>query len=367
MTNTRYPQVTLAGTPKERGRLYGGACRSMIDASIRNYADMFSAFSGISWEDAGRLALGFLPFIRDYSPKTVEEMEGIAEGSGKTFGDILTLNARSEIVLDAHVDGCTAFGVSPAASADGKTYICQNWDWIRRQGDALVVVTLEQPPEPTITMIAEAGIVSGKGANDAGLGVCFNALSTGRGRPGVPVHILLRGILDCRTLSDAVQTVALADRSSSANFLLATSEGEIIDIEACPEDFWVFYAERGYLAHTNHFTAPNLLCRVPDKGKTILPDTFQRLGRIDALLSASDGCVDFDRCAELLSDHANYPDSICRHEDPRDPAGKRLASVYATVMDLTDGVVWFSDSNPCKRAFSPFAARAGGAAPEREE
>ena len=144
-------------------------------------------------------------------------------------------------------------------------------------------------------------------------------------------------------------------------------EGEIIDIEACPEDFWVFYAERGYLAHTNHFTAPNLLCRVPDKGKTILPDTFQRLGRIDALLSASDGCVDFDRCAELLSDHANYPDSICRHEDPRDPAGKRLASVYATVMDLTDGVVWFSDSNPCKRAFSPFAARAGGAAPEREE
>ena len=83
MTNTRYPTVKLAGTPKERGRLYGGACRSMIDASIRNYADMFSAFSGISWESAKALALEYLPFIRDYCPKAVDEMEGIAEGSAR--------------------------------------------------------------------------------------------------------------------------------------------------------------------------------------------------------------------------------------------------------------------------------------------
>ncbi len=367
MTNTRYPQVKLAGTPKERGRLYGGACRSMIDASIRNYADMFSAFSGISWESAKALAIEYLPFIRDYCPKAVDEMEGIAEGSGRDFGDIIALNVRSEIVLDRHVDGCTAFGVSPAASADGDSYVCQNWDWIRRQRDSVVVVTLEQPPEPTLTMIAEAGMVGGRGLNDAGLGLCFNALSTGKGKPGVPVHILLRGIMDSRTLSDAVQSVALAKRASSANFVVGTSEGEIIDIEACPEDYWVFYAERGWLAHTNHFTAPNLVGRVPDTGKTILPDTFQRLGRINALLSASEGCVDFDRCAELLSDHANYPDSICRHEDPRDPEGKRLASVYSMIMNLTERTLWLSDSNPCKRAFSPFAATAGSAEPERDE
>ena len=28
------------------------------------------------------------------------------------------------------VDGCTSFGIGPEASADGHTYVGQNWDWI---------------------------------------------------------------------------------------------------------------------------------------------------------------------------------------------------------------------------------------------
>lgn len=356
VTQSKFPFLKLTGSPKERGRQYGQACLSQIEKSIANYAAMFRDYNGIDWNEARRTALSFLPFIKDYNPKTIEEMEGIAEGSGKDFEDILTLNARSEIVLDRHVDGCTAFGVTPDVTSDGKTYLCQNWDWIRRQENSLVVIHLEQSPDPALLMIAEAGIVSGKGMNSAGLGVGFNALTTGRGKPGVPVHILLRSILDSPTLADAVQAVAEPERSSSGNFIVGNSEGEIIDIEASPLDFWVFYAERGWLTHTNHLTAPNLVGWEKDRGKSILPDTFQRLGRINRLLSEHEGRIDFDHCVAFLSDHRNYPDSICRHEDPRDPQGKQLASVYATVMNLTDGCIWFSDSNPCLGAFSPFTS-----------
>lgn len=355
MKKSKFPYLELSGSPKDRGRKYGETCRPQIEYSISNYAEMFDAFNGISWQKARKIATGFLPSIKAYCPKIIEEIEGIAEGSGKDFEDILTLNSRSEIVLDKQVDGCTAFGVSPRASADRKTYVCQNWDWIRRQERSLVVIKLKQESEPTILMIAEAGLISGKGINSAGLGIGFNALTTGSGKSGVPVHILLRNLLDSATLSDAVQAVAVPERSSSANFIIGNAEGEILDIEATPEDYWVFYAERGWLTHTNHFTAVNLITKFEDKGKSILPDTFQRLGRINVLIKEKEGSISFENCKEFLADHRNYPDSICRHEDPCDPEQKQLASVYSTIMNLTDGIIWFSDSNPCMSSFSAYS------------
>jgi len=354
LEKSRFPYLELTGAPRERGRQYGAACRPRIQSSITNYGGMFEAFSGISWKKARKTAAGFIGPIQDYCPKVLEEMEGISEGAGIDFEDILTLNARSEIVLASQTDGCTSFGLAPRVSGNGKTYVCQNWDWIRSQEDSLVVIRLEQEDEPTILMIAEAGMVGGKGINSAGLGLALNALTTGRGKIGVPVHVLLRGILDSRTLSDAVQAVAVPERASSGNFLVGSSEGEIIDIESAPEDYWVFYGERGWLTHTNHFFAPNLVSRLEDRGKTMLPDTFQRLGRINVLIGEREGQVGFDCCREFLADHRNRPDSICRHEDPRDPEGKQMASVYGMILDLTEGTVWFSGSNPCESDFRPF-------------
>jgi len=354
MPEERYPFLKLSGDPLERGQLYGQTFRAAIETSIASYTAMFRDYSGLSWEEAGRKAMDFLPFISEYSPKLVEEMKGIAEGSGRDFRDILTLNSRSEIVLAATVDGCTAFGATPAVTSDGRTYLCQTWDWIRRQEKALAVIQIEQPPDPTVLMIAEAGVVSGKGINSSGIGVGFNALTTGSGKPGVPVHILLRGLLDSPRPGDAVQAVAVPERASSANFVIGSSEGEMISIETSPEDFWVFYAEKGWISHTNHFTATFIPGLSRDRGKVIIPDTFQRLGRINTLLAANEGRIDLELCKAFLSDHVNHPDSICRHEDPRDPEGKQIASVYSTIMDLTKGVIWFSRSNPCLGGFTSF-------------
>jgi isopenicillin-N N-acyltransferase-like protein len=168
------------------------------------------------------------------------------------------------------------------------------------------------------------------------------------------VHILLRGLLDAPHLADAVQAVATSRRASSANFIVGSREGEIIEIESSPEDFWVDYAEKGWLAHTNHFITPLLMNRVSDKSKVMLPDSFQRLGRIRTLVAGSAGRIGFAECTEFMSDHRNFPDSICRHEDPRDPEGKQVASVYATVMDLTEGILWLSPSNPCRGGFEAY-------------
>jgi len=346
-----YPHLKITGTPFERGITYGSETSDLIKRSILNYSEMFEVFSGINWYEAIERARSFIPFIEKDSPCLLEEMKGIAKGSGLDFEDILTLNSRSELVLDQSVDGCTAFGVSRDITCDEKTYVCQNWDWIRRQFESLVILEILQSPSPSILMLAEAGMISGKGLNSRGIGVCFNALSTGMAGMGLPVHIILRKILDSNTIGDAVEAVATSKRASSGNFLIGNSEGEIINIESAPEDFGVLYADKGYLSHTNHFLCSNLICRVQDKGKVILPDTFHRLGRINRLLDQA-GRLNFIKCSEFLADHRNYPDSICRHEDEKDPEGKQLASVYSTIMDLEEKKLWLTDTNPCSGSYT---------------
>ncbi len=343
-----YERIVISGGVFERGERHGAAVKDKIAISIRNYSHMFEAFSGMGWNEARKLSQAFLPDIERYAPEIILEMKGIAAGSGVDFEDILALNARSEIALDA--DGCTSLGITPRIAKDNKAYVAQNWDWIAPQRDALVLLEIAQPPAPSLLVLAEAGMVSGKGLNSAGLGVCHNALSTGKRGVGVPIFVILRKVLNAPTLGDAVEAVAQAKRASSANFLVGTADGEIIDIEFAPEDFDVLYADEGYIAHTNHFTSLRLV-GVHDHGKVILPDTFHRLGRIKRLIQEHSGRIDIEMMSMFLRDHTNAPDSICRHEDPRDPEGKRLSSVYSMIIDMAERTLWITHSNPCESSY----------------
>ena len=60
------------------------------------------------------------------------------------------------------------------------------------------------------------------------------------------------------------------------------------------------------------------------------------------------------RFLNLLSNHNNYPESICYHEDPRITEGERYCSVYAMVMDVTAGKLWVTDGYPCEGKVSEY-------------
>ena len=105
-----YPFIELKGSALQRGVTYGQSAAEQIDRNIKFYASVFQSSAGIDWEKAKSLAAKFLPVIQKYSPESIEEMKGIAQGSGKSFEDILTLNCRSE-VLFANSDACTCIMV----------------------------------------------------------------------------------------------------------------------------------------------------------------------------------------------------------------------------------------------------------------
>ena len=348
--STPFPVYRVAGgSAFERGVEHGRRCREQIEALLATYRQIFRDFVRVPWDEARHTGEAYRPAIERYDADTAEEIRGVAAGGGFDHADILALNVRSEIALSARfADGCTSFAAFGRATRHGRTVLAQNWDWRPALRESIVVLLVEQPGKPSLTMLTEAGIVGKLGFNSEGLGVCLNALVTDRLEPnGTPLHVVLRGILDSRTLADAIQAVARADIACAANFLVAQDGAGAIDIEAVPGELDVLLPEQDVIAHTNHLQSLRL-AGVRDLAGQTLPDSYPRLGRVRRLLEERHGLLDREAARDVLRDHAGAPDSICRHlDDVVDPEGKRLHSVFSLVMDLGARTMEVTDGPPC--------------------
>jgi isopenicillin-N N-acyltransferase-like protein len=362
-----FPAHRITGaTPFDRGVEHGRLAAEQISATLATYRQIFRDFVDVGWDEAKQIGESYRPAIERYDADIADEIRGVAEGSGFEHAEILALNSRSEIALSAKlVEGCTAFSAFGRATRGETTVLAQNWDWRPGLRDSVVLLLIEQPGKPSLTMLTEAGIVGKLGFNSAGLGVCLNAIVTDRLNPdGTPLHVVLRGILDSRTLGDAITAAARGDIACSANFLVAQHGNGAVDIEAVPHDLDVLLPDRDVLAHTNHLLGPRL-SGVRCLGKLAFGDTYPRLARVRRLLEERWGALDSEAAREILRDHGNAPDSICRHVDEVvDPEGKRIHSVFSLVMDLERGTLEVTDGPPCSAEFfSPQAAVALAGAP----
>jgi isopenicillin-N N-acyltransferase-like protein len=363
--NAPFPVYRIASDSAfERGLQHGRQAQEQIAALLGTYRQIFRDFVGMSWDEARRDGESYRDAIERYDPDIAEEIRGVAAGSGFDHADLLALNVRSEIALSARlVDGCTAFAAFGRAARGGTTVLAQNWDWRPALRESVVVLLVEQPGKPSLTMVTEAGIVGKLGFNSAGLGVCLNAIVTDRlDRAGTPLHTVLRGILDSRTLADAIQAVTRGRIACAANFLVAQDGAGAVDIEATPGDVDILLPERDVLSHTNHLQSLRLV-QVRDLGGEAFPDTYPRLARVRRLLEERWGSLDAGEARDILRDHSGAPDAICRHLDEIvDPEGKRLHSVFSLVMDLERRTLEVTNGPPCSSEYHDYDLQAAALA-----
>jgi isopenicillin-N N-acyltransferase-like protein len=305
------------------------------------------------------------------------EIEGIAAGAGVAVEDILALNVRTEIMFAAVArqaahdvsaarfwrTNAAPFALLPAATADGHTLIGQNWDWHPGMRDTLIVLHAQQDSGPDYVTVVEAGLLAKMGFNTAGIGVAANALISDRdrGEAGVPFHVVLRGLLDAETMTQALAAINRQPRAASANYLVAHRDGEAFNAETAPGDYTRVYADFALgdmLVHTNHFTSPRF--DLHDVGLWNGPDSPFRYTRLTHLLRKAAGGVDVARLQTILADHFNRPHSICRHPDPAAPAAEQYATIASVIMDLTAGTMWLAEGNPCEVAYREVVILPGG-------
>ncbi len=355
----QFPHIRIRGAPREIGRQYGEQAVERIRGSIDAYHKVFSDLARLEWPQVTEYAMRFEQPIGRFSGRCLEEMRGIADGAEVPFANILAINVRTEIMFSARarlasessrmLAECSSFAVLPSTSR-GHTLLGQNWDWLPHTFDTVVVLEVEQETGPNFVSVVEAGLMAKIGMNSSGLGVATNALVTDedQGAPGVPYHVLLRALLDCENMSDALAVLQCGTRSSSANYLLAHRDGLVVDVEAAPGDFgqlFLSFPVGQVLVHANNFISPRFTGR--DVSVWAMPDSPIRQNRLQRAVEAPGFVPSIDAFRSLLSDHANYPSAICCHPDQRMAPHDQGATVASVLMDLNARKLWLADGPPC--------------------
>ncbi|WP_158735660.1 C45 family peptidase [Alteribacillus sp. YIM 98480] len=354
-------KLVLKGTPKEIGKQHGEYGKEQVMKSLETYEQLFYGYQKISWIQAKEKALQHIAAIEKLDAHLIEEMEGVAEGAGVDFEDILTLNARSEIALGNYngksfSDGCTAIAVTAPLIHD--TIIAQNWDWKARQLNSLLLVEIYQKNKPVITMVTEGGMIGKIGMNSSGMGVCFNALLTNKKTNSIPIHLGLRSVLNSHTLSEAISKLNNGNIAAAANFLIGNDNGNgsgmAVNLEVSPFGIDVVGETDGKLVHTNHIISETLKKSLEDRNEFIFEDSLLRKKRAQQLIQTSirNGIsINEETVKEWLSDQFNAPNSINHYENYMTPEHRRMETVFSIIMNLSKRQMYFCHGKPAESEY----------------
>lgn len=362
------PNVVLEGTPYERGRTHGEQFVDEIKRNVETYFDHFESY-GVDEATAREQADEFIPLIEDENEAYAEEMRGVADGSGVPLEEVTVVNVRHTIIYSAYaseavdkaavedpaesaVDGCTSYGLLPDRTADGHTYLGQNWDWL--EPIETFIMDVRQPDGTDLLALTEAGMVGGKfGMNEQGIGYVVNGLSTpedGDEPFRKPSHVRGREILEADRLDRAIEPVISGKRPCSRNYMIGHEAGELINIETTPESVQYLYPEDGLLTHANHFEKRE---NVDSQFEHLIPHTICRGMRIRRLFSKLGENVTVADIQSVLRDHFDEPNSICSHVDESDDKDSQTNA--SIIMDLSNRRMLATNGPPCNAEYHEYS------------
>jgi hypothetical protein len=204
------------GSYGEIGGQVGEAARELIAAAVAFYEEHFLQMSGISFAEAERQALAYLPAARRYLPQYVDELAGMAAGANQPFVKLLVPNCAEEFTcpVDAAAGESLPGGASSAAagshlctavavSSVGRHVVGHNMDWYVVDVDKNVLFDLTCPDGTRILTIAGVPYLPILGMNSHGIAYVGNSVYSNDNRMGVPNAFVRRFALEAGTVGEA--------------------------------------------------------------------------------------------------------------------------------------------------------------------
>ena len=341
-------KIALSGDHYALGYGHGEACGSGIREFYDFAMNLFKRTQHISEKEVLDRAACFLNPIRSFCPHLARELEGVAAAAEMPLEAAVFLHVRTE--LSHHQkSGCSAFAVARERTAHGGMLAGQNWDNVPWYAERMIVLELHPEGKPSLLMVTFPGVIGYIGINSSGVSVWDNQLMCDGWKTGVPHYFLKRMILEQETVEDVIRMLRSSEPASSENFVVTDGGGRVASIECTPHGIGVLEPEGGIIAHTNHFLSPSL--RSLERYITILPDTCDRLKRLCTLFDAHGDnlCVETMKC--ILSDHENFPQSLCRHVDHTPHS---MATCSSVIAEPAEGRMHIARGNPCVRRYSTY-------------
>jgi isopenicillin-N N-acyltransferase-like protein len=345
----KYRLIECGGSFYEIGRQYGEACRDSLVGSIESLFNDIGMFQKAGKEDIIANARKYLPLVESFDPELIETLQGQADGAGASFDEVFALRCRLELGMyyQRIAALCTSFMATGNATRGGKTIIGQTYDLNPGISIDLVKTKYADGLEQ-LSLVFAGGGAGELPLNSAGLGMVLNVMLSPAEEQtlNVPCSCVIPKAMRQKRIGDALGVVCAAGRSI-LYYGFASSEGDIIGIETRPGDYNVMHPERDILVHTNHYLTERF-----KKGDKIFGfmegDSYIRIQRLKRLMEEHYGELTVEMMAGFLTDHTDYPRSICKHTDLQVQLGETLA---AEIMVPEEGVMYATRGQPCKYEF----------------
>jgi hypothetical protein len=354
--------VYLAGTPEEIGAQHTALLHDRMAEDERVLWDGFAEIVPFAPARAVMFDIGRIRYrnVADGFPDA-RRRELAAEAAAfvpdpyashlPTYQRMVMLHALYDIALSferSPLLGCTAFGLGPAATADGHAIFARTFDFEAADvfdQDKVVFLIHEDGKIPfaSVAWPGFVGVVTGMNAEGVGI-----AVHGGRAREpsttGVPVAFSIREALStARNADEAARVLASHPVMVSHIVFIGDAKGRFLVVERAPG---VPAHVRSSFTHpdkpsvTNHFEGP-LAGDPRDEQVRRSTTTLARRARIDELLGAvAPQSATVRRALEILRDHG------CAGEPC--PLGDRRAidafiATHGVVADLTARTLWVSE------------------------
>jgi isopenicillin-N N-acyltransferase-like protein len=328
------PVVDVRGRPYELGRQHGTKSKKRIAKTVAETWDGLIKFLGCNKFD-------ILEDLRAYSEKIgschssfVKEMEGVADGAGVSYDDIVLLNSQINILHErGGVKGlegmlCTSFTSWGEGTNDGSLIMAHNDDGMRFT-DQFLVLLYARPSEGHRFAVP---IIPGylgyhTMANDSGFCAVGNGLEQGPlpkyVRKSVPMWTIFRYLAQfVDNVEDGIEFLRRVDNGIAGSFILGDKSGAAALIHLTPNSIEVIRPKNGdkYLAMTNHALVERikkdlLLRKNPSsthyRYQAINRAIRQNLGKIDSLTAMKIMSTHYD--ASVNEDNHPSGNTPCRH------------------------------------------------------
>jgi isopenicillin-N N-acyltransferase like protein len=358
-----FVHVQAKGSYRELGRSVGEAAREQVQASVDFFRAEFSALTSgrLTFEQAEAEAIAYEQAARRWLPQYVDELEGLSEGSGVPFSQLLVLNCGEEFTSDEPV--LTAGGRSPhsgdhctavAVVAGGRHIVGHNMDWYVIDAVNNVLFDLTTEDGTRVMGLAGAPYLLMLGMNSHGVGSVSNSVHSTDNRLGVPNVFVRRSTLEARTLEEARDRGLLPSRARGTNNFFGDTMGRLWDIEtSATASALADHTLAGFMAHSNHYVSPAMQ---PFEGygggeSEVRFSTTERL--LAEGLAADEDPVELVRRV-LCTHEPSLRDCICGHPDLDLPPGDQGMTVGSIICDLDERRMYACAGPPCENPYQVF-------------
>lgn len=343
--------VELRGTPKERGRAHGEALRAQIATVRAQWRESIAARFGVnpdSFVETFLAGTHFVDAMRRWTPSLIDEIEGIAQGSGRPLNETIAFQCMDE----EWWFGAARFGPKPGAATGCSVIasagpgghspiLAQNMDLHGYLDGGQAVIRISGGEEPDATILTICGMIALCGANDLGVGVAVNTLwQLPSAADGLPVACVVRSLLAQRSLDGAARWIERAHHASGQHYMIGDTSG-FASFEASGSSVTAVPLTPSTYVHTNH---PLAVSSPPNPAEENSRGRYQTLCHLVADKSLSVPEVE----AALADRSGPHPISVRR--DPNKPG--RAMTFASIVMELgRPPKIRVAGGPPCSNAY----------------